>query len=112
MTFSALYHLEAHGLLHRPIIGVAVEDWSTDHFRTALRAALEAADEMVANVVFNRLARRLTYVQGDFKQVSTYEKLATALKGSSRPLYYLEIPPGLFGRPRTSGLGSRRHGHD
>jgi glucose-6-phosphate 1-dehydrogenase len=30
MTFPALYHLEASGLLGRPIVGVASQDWSTD----------------------------------------------------------------------------------
>ena len=104
MTFQALYHLEADGLLRCPIIGVAVEEWSAEQFGNALRAALEAAGETVVSAVFKRLARRLTYVQGDFKQDETYEKLAVALKESSRPLYYLEIPPGLFA-PVVAALG-------
>jgi len=104
MTFQALYHLEADKLLDCPIIGVAVEDWSTDHLRTALRAALNAAGETVKSDVVERLSRRMKYVQGDFTQPATYKALATQLKGSSRPLYYLEIPPGLFA-PVVVALG-------
>ncbi|HEY5266327.1 MAG TPA: glucose-6-phosphate dehydrogenase [Acidimicrobiales bacterium] len=104
MTFQALYHLEADELLDCPIIGVAVEDWSADHLRTALRAALSAAGETVKSDVFERLSRRISYVQGDFTQSATYKALAKQLKGSSRPLYYLEIPPGLFA-PVVVALG-------
>jgi glucose-6-phosphate 1-dehydrogenase len=96
MTFRALYHLEADELLNCPIIGVAVEGWSVDHLRTTLRAALDVAGETVKSDVFDRLARRLSYVQGDLKQTATYEALANQLRGSLRPLYYLETPPGLF----------------
>jgi glucose-6-phosphate 1-dehydrogenase len=104
MTFQALYHLEADGLLDCPIVGVAVEDWSADHLRTALRAALNAAGETVKSDVFERLSRRISYVQGDFTQPATYKALAKQLEGSSRPLYYLEIPPGLFA-PVVVALG-------
>jgi glucose-6-phosphate 1-dehydrogenase len=104
MTFQALYHLEADGLLDCPIIGVAVEDWSADRLRTALRVALDAARETVKSDVFERLSRRISYVQGDFTQLATYTALAKQLKGSSRPLYYLEIPPGLFA-PVVVALG-------
>ena len=45
---------------------------------------------------FARLARRLTYVQGDFTDHSTYNRLAARLKGGGRALFYLEIPPSLF----------------
>lgn len=96
MTFQALYHLEAHGLLGCPIIGVAVEDWTDEHLRTAIREALESAGIAVRNEVFDRLAKRFSYVQGDFTKAATYETLVKRLKGIKRPLFYLEIPPGLF----------------
>jgi glucose-6-phosphate 1-dehydrogenase len=104
MTFQALYHLEADGLLDCLIIGVAVEEWTADHLCTALRAALDAAGETVKSDVFDRLARRLSYVQGDLTQPATYKELANRLKGSSRPLYYLETPPELFA-PVVVALG-------
>jgi glucose-6-phosphate 1-dehydrogenase len=36
-------------------------------------------------------------VQGDFADSSTYERVAAATKGASLPVFYLEIPPFLFG---------------
>ncbi len=51
-----------------------------------------------------RLTGRFTYLQGDITDAATYESLATLLHGSSRPLFYLEIPPFLFGRV-VAGLG-------
>ena len=111
MTFQALYHLEADELLDCPIIGVGMEDWSVDHLRTTLREALDVPGESVKNDVFDRLARRLRYVQGDLKQPATYEALASQLEGRLRPLYYLETPPGLFA-PVIVALGHAGLIHD
>src|SRR4029450_8319414 len=47
--------------------------------------------------VFGRFADRLSYVQGDFADAATYERVATAIKGAEQPVFYLEIPPFLFG---------------
>ncbi len=96
MTFQALYQLELAGELDFPIVGVAVEDWSVDHLRSSVLMTLKSGDEAVDQEVFDRLADRFRYVQGDFKDAATYEALAKELRGSSHPLYYLEIPPGLF----------------
>jgi glucose-6-phosphate 1-dehydrogenase len=95
MTFRALYRLEVAGRLDCPIIGVARDDWSQDHLVASLRDAL-VAHEPVEEKVFGRLARRITYLQGDFADPGTYEELAVRLKGASRPLFYLETPPSLF----------------
>ncbi|MBW4077710.1 MAG: glucose-6-phosphate dehydrogenase [Acidobacteria bacterium] len=96
MTFRALYQLELAGELTFPVIGVAVDDWSIDHLRSSVLAALESGDEVVEKEVFGRLAQRFWYVRGDFNDPATYEALAGELRKSSHPLYYLEIPPGLF----------------
>ncbi|MHB8592947.1 MAG: glucose-6-phosphate dehydrogenase, partial [Acidimicrobiales bacterium] len=104
MTWRALYRLEAAGRLDCPIIGVAKEPWSDDHLRESARAAVDASGELVENKTFDRLARRLSYVQGDFADRATYEALAKKMKTSSRPLFYLEVPPSLFA-PVVVGLG-------
>ncbi|MHB8263651.1 MAG: glucose-6-phosphate dehydrogenase [Acidimicrobiales bacterium] len=104
MTFRALYHLEAVGRLDCPIIGVAKERWSDDHLRASARAAVDATGEPVEDKIFDRLARRLSYVQGDFAGPATFDALANKLKRTSRPLFYLEIPPALFA-PVVAGLG-------
>jgi glucose-6-phosphate 1-dehydrogenase len=104
MTFPSLYRLEVAGRLDCPIIGVAKDDWSEDRLVASVREALQAADEAVEEKAFDRLARRLTYLQGDFADPGTYEELAGRLKGTSRPLFYLEIPPALFA-PVVAALG-------
>ena len=96
MTFRSLYRLEQRGLLDCPVVGVAVDDWSVDDLRTRARSSIEAA-EPVDEAVFTRLAGRLSYVQGDFGDAETFERLGRAIDGCTSPVFYLEIPPFLFG---------------
>ena len=96
MTFRALYRLEVAGRLDCPIIGVAKDDWSQQHLVASMREALQVGDGALEEKAFDRLAQRLTYLQGDFADGATYDELARRLKGKSRPLFYLEIPPALF----------------
>jgi len=98
MTFRALYRLEAANRLECPIVGVAKEPWSVEHLRSTAREEIEATGETVKPKVFDRLAARLSYVHGDFADPDLYTRLSTELKGRSRPLFYLEIPPSLFAR--------------
>jgi glucose-6-phosphate 1-dehydrogenase len=104
MTLPALYRLEVAGRLDCPIIGVGRRDWSEDHLVVPVREALEVAHEAVEEEGLARLARRFTYLQGGFDDPGTYERLAGLLKGTSRPLFYLEIPPSLFA-PVVVALG-------
>jgi glucose-6-phosphate 1-dehydrogenase len=48
--------------------------------------------------VFKRFAARLSYVGGDFTDPATYARVGEAIKGAETPVFYLEIPPFLFGR--------------
>jgi glucose-6-phosphate 1-dehydrogenase len=99
MTFHSLYRLEARGLLDCPIVGVAFDDWSDKDLRDHARKAIETSSGKKPDPkVFNRLAKRLSYVQGDFSKADTYERLATEIKGARSPVFYLEIPPSLFGK--------------
>jgi glucose-6-phosphate 1-dehydrogenase len=97
MTFRSLYRLERRGLLRCPILGVSVDDWSVDHLRDHARACIEGTGEPVDDEVFHRFAARLSYVQGDFGDAGTYERVAQAIGSAQRPVFYLEIPPFLFG---------------
>jgi glucose-6-phosphate 1-dehydrogenase len=96
MTFRSLYRLERRGLLPCPVIGVAADQWSTQHLRERARESIEATGEQLDEQVFKHFADRLDYVSGDFDQQDTYQKLADALKGLANPVFYLEIPPSLF----------------
>ena len=98
MTFNSLYRLEARGLLDCPIVGVAFDDWSEKDLRDHARKAIETSSGRKPDPkIFNRLAKRLSYVQGDFAEADTYERLAEQIKGARSPVFYLEIPPSLFG---------------
>src|SRR5207248_5695103 len=48
--------------------------------------------------VFDRLAARMSYVSGDFGEPETYDRVARAIGVAECPVFYLEIPPFLFGR--------------
>ena len=97
MTFHSLYRLEQRGLLDCPIVGVAGDDWSDEDLREHARAAIEGAGEKLKPKVFNRLLKRFSYVQGDFAADETYERVARQIEGAKSPVFYLEIPPSLFG---------------
>jgi glucose-6-phosphate 1-dehydrogenase len=97
MTFQSLYRLEQHGLLNCPIVGVAVDNWTVDQLRKRARASIVGTGERLEQTVFDRFAARLSYVSGDFTDVSTYARVADAIKGARMPVFYLEIPPFLFG---------------
>ena len=96
MTFRSLYRLEARGLLQCPIVGVAVDDWTIARLRRQMRDSIKARGEKLDRKVFDRLAARLSYVQGDFADAGTYDRLAAAIESSRLPVFYLETPPSLF----------------
>jgi glucose-6-phosphate 1-dehydrogenase len=97
MTFHSLYRLEARGLLSCPIVGVAVDDWSAQDLRDHAAEAIEACGETLDGKVFARFADRLSYVSGDFGDAGTYRRVAAAIGDAECPVFYLEIPPFLFG---------------
>jgi glucose-6-phosphate 1-dehydrogenase len=98
MTFNSLYRLEQRELLTCPIVGVAVSDWSDDDLRAHARADIEACGTKIDDEVFKRFAARLSYVSGDFDHGATYERVKAAIGDAQVPVFYLEIPPFLFGR--------------
>ena len=109
MTFRSLYRLEKRGLLDCPIVGVAVDDWTVDQLRERARESIVGTGEQLDENVFDRFAERLSYVAGDFADAATYERVAEAIDGAETPVFYLEIPPFLFGTRRQ---GPRRRRAD
>jgi glucose-6-phosphate 1-dehydrogenase len=97
MTFRSLYRLQRRGLLDCPIVGVASSDWTLDQLKERARDSIVGTGEPLDPAVFDRLASRFSYVSGDFKQPSTYQRVGEAIKGAANPVFYLEIPPFLFG---------------
>jgi glucose-6-phosphate 1-dehydrogenase len=96
MVYPALQQLARKDALPASVIGVAASDWSTDDLVEYARSAVaEHASGLDADA-FERLAKVLTYIPGDYRDTATYEELTKALEGSERPLLYLAIPPSLF----------------
>jgi len=94
--FPSLYHLERRQQLEIPVVGVASSNWSTADLRARVREAVGAAVCDADPEVLRRLEGRLGYVDGDYRQESTFEALRKTLDGVERPLHYLAIPPSLF----------------
>jgi len=104
MTFRALYRLEARGKLDCPIVGVAIDEWDDEKLRQHAHEAIASSVADPDGEVFGRLAARLTYIQGDYADDATFERVAAALGDAQRPVFYLEIPPSLFSTV-VAGLG-------
>lgn len=101
MTLPSLYHLELRGLLDLPITGVAGNDFTDEQMwdlaRDAITAKVTGSGDTVDEAVLGRLLQRITYVGGDFTDPGLYQRIAAHMNGAEHPLFYLEIPPSLFG---------------
>src|SRR5260370_12946568 len=94
--FPALQALVGRGELAMPIIGVAHSGWSLDRLRARVRDSLQQHGG-VDESAFAKLAGLLQYIDGDYSDPNTYERLRTALGSAKHPLHYLSIPPDMFG---------------
>jgi glucose-6-phosphate 1-dehydrogenase len=94
--FPALQAMIKRGNLDIPIVGVAKSGWGIDQLRARARESVEKHGGLDREA-FDRLARLLHYVDGDYHDTSTYQKLRKELGSATRPAFYLAIPPALFG---------------
>ncbi len=107
MTFRSLYRLERRELLDGPVIGVASDEITAEQLVNHAREAVLSSGEELDDAVFGRLARRISYLPGDVTDGALYSKLAAQMGDSRRPLFYLEVPPSLFG-PIVEHLGAAK----
>ncbi|MEX0795996.1 MAG: glucose-6-phosphate dehydrogenase, partial [Acidimicrobiia bacterium] len=94
--FSALYELTAAGKLDMPIVGVASSSLTVEELVERARKALDDAGDEIDDAVFGQLAANLAYVSGDYRDSSTFERIAGELGDARCTVAYLAIPPGLF----------------
>ena len=94
--FPAMQAMIRHGDLDIPIVGMARGGWTLDRLRDRARDSLEQNGGVDADA-FAKLSAQLKYVDGDYGDPATYERLKQALGGAARPLHYLAIPPSMFG---------------
>jgi glucose-6-phosphate 1-dehydrogenase len=93
--FPALQALVRRGTLNAPIVGVARSGWSLEQLRARARDSLEHHGG-VDRGAFDKLCGLLRYVDGDYADAGTFQRLRRELGDARRPLHYLAIPPSAF----------------
>ena len=93
--FPALQAMARRGTLCAMVIGVARSGWTREHLVARVRESVEASGRFEADA-FAVLASRLSYVDGDYNDPATFEKLKQAMGPNRKPAYYLAIPPSMF----------------
>jgi glucose-6-phosphate 1-dehydrogenase len=94
--FPALQGMIKHGTLNAPVIGVAKADWGIDQLRARARESLEKYGGGVDKAAFDKLMGLLRYVDGDYRESSTFDAIRKELGNAGHPTHYLAIPPSMF----------------
>src|SRR4029077_6085210 len=97
-TFPALVGLVQRGVLDVPVIGVAKSGGGLDQFRDYAAASLKLNDMDPASPAAAKMLGLLRYVDGDLGDEGTYQAVSGQIGAGKRALFYLEVPPPLFGR--------------
>ena len=97
-TFPALVGLVKRGVLDVPVIGVAKSGWGLEQFRDYATASLKLNGMDPAEPAAVRMLGLLRYVDGDLGDDATYKAMSDEIGAGEHVLYYLEVPPFLFGR--------------
>jgi len=103
--FPALENLERRGRLPEIVVGVARGGLTREAIIERMRASLEQYGDGTDPEALRRLEAKLRYVDGDYREDTTFAALRTAIDGARRPCHYLAIPPSLFAAVATK-LGS------
>src|ERR1700758_702543 len=107
-TFPALVGLVKRGVLNVPVIGVAKSGWGLEQFRDYATASLRLNDMDPAEPAAARMLELLRYVDGDLGDEATYKTMSDEIGAGEHVLYYLEVPPFLFGRIAQGIAGAGR----
>src|SRR5215472_4266116 len=97
-TFPALVGLVERDVLNVPVIGVSKRGWDLEQFRDYAVASLKLNEMDPASPAAVKMLGLLRYVDGDLGDDETYQAMSDAIGAGERLLYYLEVPPFLFGR--------------
>src|SRR4051812_16710180 len=121
-TFPALVGLVDRGVLDVPVVGVAKSGWGLDRFREYAAASLRDNGLDPDTGPGRKMLGLLRYVDGDLDDDATYEAMSREMGDGKRALFYLEVPPFLFGRiaqgiseagraEGARGMGGKPFGH-
>jgi glucose-6-phosphate 1-dehydrogenase len=125
LLVPALYNLQRGKLLPEElaVIGMARSNQDNETFRRDLGSSLRAfGNGQIVDSDWNRLAERMSYVQGEFDDPAAYQRLAELLAKADQThrtggnyLFYLATPPQVFAtiiqRLGEAGLTREAEGH-
>jgi glucose-6-phosphate 1-dehydrogenase len=94
-VFPALQHLVKRGQLDVPVVGVARPGWNLERLRARAKDSVEKHGGLDAEA-FAKLSSLLRYVEGEYSDPGTFDRLRETLGPAKRPLHYLAIPPSMF----------------
>src|SRR6202046_2633987 len=97
-TFPALVGLVERGVLDMPVIGVAKSGWELAQFRDYATASLKLNGMDPTTPAASKMLGLLRYVDGDLGDDATHTQMSNAIGHGGQALFYLEVPPPLFGR--------------
>ena len=106
-TFPALVGLVGRDVLGVPVVGVGKSGWGLEEFRNYATDSLRHNHIDPSSDAAKRMLDLLQYVDGDLTADATYQAVAELLPRDAPPLFYLEVPPSLFG---TIAQGIQRAG--
>ena len=107
-TFPALVGLVKRGVLNVPVIGVAKSGWELEQFRAYAVASLRLNNMDPDSDAARKMLGLLRYVDGDLGDEATYKAMSDAIGAGTQVLFYLEVPPPLFGRIARGIAGAGR----
>jgi glucose-6-phosphate 1-dehydrogenase len=84
--FPALQALAERGHLDMPVIGVAKAGWTLEQLKARARDSVERYGGPDA-AAFERLSRLLRYIDGDYADASTFERLRRELGPAQHPIH-------------------------
>ncbi|MGD8420001.1 MAG: glucose-6-phosphate dehydrogenase [Gammaproteobacteria bacterium] len=93
--FPALQALFARGV-ELPVIGIALGGQDRDALNARIADGIARFGDRQDPGAQGKLLANLEYIDGDYRDSSTFARLKDALGNCKRPLCYLAIPPSLF----------------
>jgi glucose-6-phosphate 1-dehydrogenase len=107
-TFPALVGLAERGVLDMPVLGIAKSGWGIEQFRGYASDSLRRNGIDPSSPAATKMLGLLRYIDGDLTAASTYDQMAAEIGQGKKVLYYLEVPPALFGRIADGIAGAGR----
>jgi glucose-6-phosphate 1-dehydrogenase len=93
--FPAMLQMVNRGHLNVPVVGVAREGWSLDKLKARAKDSIQQHGKFDP-AAFEKLACLMRYVEGDYNNPVTFQRLRQELGDAQHPLHYLAIAPSMF----------------